>query len=169
MERTTVKYIIRSLVILETKWNTLLNKIASLVNVPGQHGIVQADGRLDVWSRRQVVKCAILLLHWSCFSCSTTCRYSDTRSSGDNSSSGINRHGRRGAAVAATSAAIVVLSGSCSNGISRRNCYSRIYSIQSQGKPWLLRAGAGAGAGAGARVESVSTYIGYRVAQFSHS
>ena len=68
MERTTVKYIIRSLVILETKRNTLLNKIASLVNVPGQHGIVQADGRLDVCSRRQVVKCAVLL-DWSC-SCS---------------------------------------------------------------------------------------------------
>ena len=88
MEHTTVKYIIRSLVILETKWNTLLNKIASLVNVPGQHGIVQADGRLDVWSRRQVVKCAVLL------HCSSSSRYSNTRSSGDNSSSGISR-GRR--------------------------------------------------------------------------
>ena len=151
MEHTTVKYIIRSLVILETKWNTLLNKIASLVNVPGQHGIVQTDGRLDVWSRRQVVKCAVLL-DWSCCSCSTASRYSNTRSSGDSSSSGISRGSRRGAAVAATSAAIVVLSGSCSNGISRRNCYSRIYSIQSQGKPWLLRAAAGAG-GAGGRVE----------------
>ena len=150
MEHTTVKYIIRSLVILETKWNTLLNKIASLVNVPGQHGIAQADGRLDVWSRRQVVKCAILLLHWSCFSCSTTCRYSDTRSSGDNSSSGINRHGRRGAAVAATSAGIITLSSSCSYGISRCNCYTRINSIQSQGKHWLLlllAAAGGAGCG----------------------
>ena len=139
MEHTTVKYIIRSLVILETKWNTLLNKIASLVNVPGQHGIVQTYGRLDVWSRRQVVKCAVLL------HCSSSSRYSNTRSSGDNSSSGISRHGRRGAAVAATSAGIDGLSGSCSYGISRRCCYTRIYSIQSQGKPWLLLLAAAAG------------------------
>ena len=147
MEHTTVKYIIRSLVIQETKWNTLLNKIASLVNVPGQHGIVQADARLDVWSRRQVVKCAVLL-DWSCCSCSTASRYSNTRSSGDNSSSGISRGRRRGAAVAATSAGIDGLSGSCSYGISRRSCYTRIYSIQSQGKPWLLL-GAAAGGGCG--------------------
>ena len=40
MERTTVKYIIRSLVILETKWNALLNKIVSWVKVPGPPGIV---------------------------------------------------------------------------------------------------------------------------------
>ena len=86
MEHTTVKYIIRSLVILETKWNTLLNKIAWWVNVPGQHGIVQTYGRLDVWSRRQVVKCAVLL------HCSSSSRYSNTRSSGDNSSSGISRY-----------------------------------------------------------------------------
>ena len=158
MEHTTVKYIIRSLVILETKWNTLLNKIASLVNVPGQHGIVQADGRLDVWSRRQVVKCAVLL-DWSC-SCSTasSSRCSTRRSSGSSSSSSsssINIGGRRGAAVAAASAATDVLSGSCSYGISRRSCYTRIYSIQSKGNPgccWgLLRAG-GAGAGGGAGI-----------------
>ena len=93
MECTTVKYIIRSLVIQETKWNTLLNKIASLVNVPGQHGIVEADGRLDVWSRRQLVKCAVLL-DWSCCSSSTASKYSNTRSSGDNSSSGISRYRR---------------------------------------------------------------------------
>ena len=137
--------------ILETKWNTLLNKIASLVNVPGQHGIVQADGRLDVWSRRQVVKCAVLL-DWSC-SCSTasSSRCSTRRSSGSSSSSSsssINIGGRRGAAVAAASAATDVLSGSCSYGISRRSCYTRIYSIQSQGKPWLLL-GAAAGGGCG--------------------
>ena len=143
MEHTTVKYIIRSLVILETKWNALLNKIASWVNVPGPLGIVHTDARLDVWSRRIVVKCAVLL-HWSCCSCSTASRYSNTRSSGDSSSGGISRGSRRGAAVAATSAGVVALSGSCSHGISRRCCYTRIYSSQSQGNPGcccgLLRA-----------------------------
>ena len=144
MEHTTVKYIIRSLVIQETKWNTLLNKIASLVNVPGQHGIVQADGRLDVWSRRQVVKCAVLL-HWSCCSCRTASSYSNTRSSGDNSSSGISRGRRRGAAVAATSAGIDGLSGSCSYGISRRCCYTRIHS--SKARETLAAAGGYCGRG----------------------
>ena len=46
MERTTVKYIIRSLVILETKWNALLNKIVSWLNVPGPLGIVHTDPRI---------------------------------------------------------------------------------------------------------------------------
>ena len=46
MERTTIKYIIRSLVILETKWNALLNKIASWLNVPGPLGIVHRDVRI---------------------------------------------------------------------------------------------------------------------------
>ena len=46
MERTTIKYIIRSLVILETKWNALHNKIASWLNFPGTLGIVHTDPRL---------------------------------------------------------------------------------------------------------------------------
>ena len=47
MEYTTVKYIIRSLVILETKWNALVNKIAWWVNVPGPPlGIVHRDVRI---------------------------------------------------------------------------------------------------------------------------
>ena len=72
-------------------------------------------------------------------------RRSSGSSSSSSSSSSINIRGRRGAAVAATSASTDVLSGSCRNGISRRSCYTRIYSIQSQGKPWLLLLAAAAG------------------------
>ena len=148
MERTTIKYIIRSLVILETKWNALLNKIASWLNVPGPLGIVHTDLRILEGPRRlqQQRRCGSSSSDSISRYISSTASRRSTRSSGGSSSGGINRRSRRVAAVAATSAAIVVLSGSCSNGISRRNCYSRIYSIQSQGKPWLLRAGAGAGA-----------------------
>ena len=46
MERTTIKYILCSLVILETKWNALLNKIASWLNVPGPLVIVHTDPRI---------------------------------------------------------------------------------------------------------------------------
>ena len=45
MERTTIKYIIRSLVILETKWNALLNKIAWWLKVPGPLGPVTRGNR----------------------------------------------------------------------------------------------------------------------------
>ena len=48
MERTTIKYIIRSLVILETKWNALLNKIVWWVNVPGPLGIVHTERKEGV-------------------------------------------------------------------------------------------------------------------------
>ena len=45
MEHTTIKYIIRSLVILETKWNALLNKIAWRLKVPGPLGPVNRGNR----------------------------------------------------------------------------------------------------------------------------
>ena len=160
MERTTIEYIIRSLVILETKWNALVNKIAWWVNVPGPPlGIVHRDvrivegpGRLQQQQRGRCGSSASI----SRYICSTgSSRRSTRRSSGgssNSSSSGINRCSRRGAAVAATSAGVVALSGRRSYGISRRCCcYIRIYSIWARGNTGCCGRGCRGRRGCGGR------------------
>ena len=155
MEHTTIKYIIRSLVILEAKqhggWH-----------VPGLLGIVHTDvsivegpGGLQQQQRRWGSSSSDSISRYISSTASSRRSARRRRSSGSSSSSsissssGINIRGRRGVAVAATSAGIITLSSSCSYGISRCNCYTRINSIQSQGKPWLLLLAAAGGAGCG--------------------
>ena len=159
MECTTIKYIIRSLVILETKWNALVNKIAWWVIVPGPPlGIVYRDvrivegpGRLQQQQRGRCGSSASI----SRYICSTgSSRRSTRRSSGgssNSSSSGINRCSRRGAAVAATSAGVVVLSGSCSNGSSAPQRLQTYLQYSGPGET-LAAAGAGVAGGRAGRV-----------------